>query len=237
MKGIFTSPSLPLDFPDHLTIDFAAMTPHQYQKCLAENREKLSSISTVLLGGSSISDALEEEISTMPHTVFHSFGMTETYSHVALREVGKSHFFVALDQVSFSTNEQQCLQINAPHLGISNLLTNDLVDLLDEKRFQFLGRTDFVINSGGMKIHPEILEKKWSKYIKNQNFILSGRKDDLLGERLVMLLEGNNSLNLQPFKQFFAKQEIPKEVVSCERFAYTSSGKIDRITTQRKYLI
>lgn len=231
MQAYFCSPSHPLEYPEDLEIDFAAMTPYQYQKSLAQDEKKLTKIKTVLLGGAGISRALEEKIATLPHQVYHSYGMTETFSHVALRKVGEEKHFTALDDILFSTNTEGALVIHAPKLGHENLVTQDLVELLNDRQFRFRGRLDFVINSGGIKMHPEELEEKIAHLVPGLNYFFAGVSDDLLGEKLVLFVE-NEFMNLvEHLNVCLSRFERPKNIIFCDQFSYTDTGKLDRIKT------
>lgn len=237
MKGIFVSATEPLSFSDSYSIDFAAMTPHQYQKCMAQNKEKLGRIKTVLLGGSNISKTLEEQITAMPHQVYHSYGMTETFSHVALRKVGEKENFKALHDITFEISESKTIIIHAPNLNVTHLKTNDIVELISPKEFRYIGRADFVVNSGGVKLYPEEIEQKLSLIFGKTNFFLAGTEDALLGQSLALFIEDEHfelpvvwPTNLQKF-------EKPKHIVRVKSFVYTESGKVNRIETQKLFEI
>jgi O-succinylbenzoic acid--CoA ligase len=122
--------------------------------------------------------------------------------------------------------------------------TNDLIELLEDGRFRWLGRVDFVINSGGIKIHPELLEHKTEKLIfkhfGNVSYFFYGLEDLKLGQKLVLLIETNSqSLELldglnSDFKNKLEWYEVPKKIYLIPRFEQTPSGKIDRIKTTAK---
>jgi O-succinylbenzoic acid--CoA ligase len=234
-QAIFADPSSPLDYPDELAPDFAAMTPFQYQKCLLDNRGKLEKIKIILLGGGPVSLTLEKEILGLSHEVYHSYGMTETYSHVALRKIGNSRWFTALEHISFGISSEKTLIIHAPKIGIEELVTNDLVELLNSKSFRFLGRKDFVINSGGIKIHPEEVERKIAPLLGEVNFFVFGMPDSILGEKLVLFLEQKDQPNLNLVNSALSKYERPKQVICLDSFVYTDTGKINRLKTVQKY--
>ena len=50
---------------------------------------------------------------------------------------------------------RNCLVIDAPKVTEEIIFTNDVVDLVSDRHFEWLGRFDNVINSGGIKLHPE----------------------------------------------------------------------------------
>jgi O-succinylbenzoic acid--CoA ligase len=69
---------------------------------------------------------------------------------------------------------------------ISNeqICTNDIVELVGENQFVFLGRMDNIINSGGIKLIPEKNRRKLSDKIESRFFVTSTEDADL-GEKLI----------------------------------------------------
>jgi len=218
--------------------DFAAMTPAQVEKLL-ETKEGigfLSQIRELLLGGSAISPVLEKKLSELPVSVYHSYGMTETMTHIALRKVngiGRTNGFVPLPGVTLNQNNNGCLRITALHLGVYNLETHDVVEFFGDGSFRVLGRTDNVINSGGVKLFPEQIEQKLSAFI-SADFYIGSQPDSLLGERLLLWIESKSwpesqtEKLRQQMKLYLEKFEIPKEIVFVKSFKRTNSGKIIR---------
>ena len=219
-------------------LDFAAMTPVQAEKLMetAEGISYLNRIKRLLLGGSGISKALEEKLQRLEVQVWHSYGMTETMSHIALRKVNgrdKSEFFTPLPGVELSLNNKKCLCVTAPHLGIFDLETHDEIELSGNGSFRVLGRTDNVISSGGVKLIPEKIEQKLSKWI-SAPFYVGKQDDDLLGECPVLFVESaqwpksQTEKLKQQMKLHLERFEIPKEIVFVKKFRRTVSGKIVR---------
>lgn len=226
----------PLAFLDR-NIDFMVMTPHQLARSFELGDEtKLNQVEKLLLGGSPINKALEDEINSVKTPIFIGYGMTETMSHVALRRLnGKEarNIYEAVDGVSFNLDDRDCLVINAPHLGLSELTTNDVVALLDEYTFSWLGRIDHVINTGGVKVFPELIEGKIESII-SQPFYISSQKEKVLGEEVVIVLQGElpdqdtiSNWNSQMLA-ILHKYEMPRKWMSKEEFNYTQTGKVIR---------
>jgi O-succinylbenzoic acid--CoA ligase len=95
-----------------------------------------------------------------------------------------------------------------------------------------LGRTDFIINSGGVKINPEEVESNLSKAI-NVPFFIAGILDDHLGTKVILIIESDQkiALNKEELKQLVAPYSQPKLVFYCKKFVRTESGKINRIAS------
>ncbi|GMT45103.1 MAG: O-succinylbenzoic acid--CoA ligase [bacterium] len=219
-------------------LDFAAMTSAQVEKLIEteEGTDFLHKIKKLLLGGSAISSALEEKLSDLPTKVYHSYGMTETMSHIALRKVNgrnNSEFFMPLPGVKLSQNSTGCLHITAPHLGVYDLETHDVAEFSGDGRFRILGRTDNIINSGGVKLHPEQIELKLSAFI-SADFFIGSQPDSLLGERPILVIESETwpeqeiAQLQQQMRQQLDKFEIPGQIIFRKAFDRTESGKIVR---------
>ena len=96
-----------------------------------------------------------------------------------------------------------------------------------------MGRYDNVINSGGVKLFPEQIEKKLSKIISHRFFVF-GLKNEKLGEKLVLIIESNRELFYDKndfLKCGLNKFEFPKEIFTINEFVETESGKIQRKAT------
>lgn len=216
-------------------IDFVALVPLQVDKIMRESLKTFKSIKSILIGGASISENIIESLNRENLTCYQSFGMTETISHVAIRKVGVENeaFYTTLPSIKIESDEHNELIISAPHLEIHNLRSNDLIELINENQFIWKGRKDFVINSGGVKLFPEEIERKLSNLILKPFFITS-LEDSKLGERVVLIIESKSDkdfLNKTIFNSL-NKYEIPKEVFYLEKFIRTESGKINRLKTK-----
>lgn len=138
-------------------IQLMAVVPSQCE-ALIENELAHKYLRNLIVGGAPIAPALEKKLLQMSWRSFATYGMTETCSHVALRVLG-SDVYTALPGIKFETDSRECLRIIAPYFSWSGLQTNDVVRLLSSTTFHWLGRADNVINSGGIKLHPEQLEQ------------------------------------------------------------------------------
>ncbi len=218
----FVEPTLhPLENNDS-KYDFAAMVPLQAQNSL----DRLHQIKKIIIGGVRIGKALEDELMKLPCQVYETYGMTETITHIAAKELGETAFTV-LPEVTISYNENNCLVIHAPRISDNVIETNDLVELVNENQFRFLGRADNVINSGGIKHIPELIEEKLAGKI-DQRFFIAGKPDDTLGEKLILVIEGETYDLDRSIFDALDKYERPKEIVFVPKFKETGSGKLMR---------
>jgi O-succinylbenzoic acid--CoA ligase len=161
--------------------------------------------------------------------------MTETITHIALRKINGKNInkgFVAMENVWFEQDERECLILHAPHISSEKIITNDIVKLKSKTEFEFIGRYDNIINSGGIKIIPEKIEKILKAFI-NQRFFISGKPDEKLGQKIVLVVEGNSDNQIEEtLKNIpFSKFEKPREVIFINQFVETGNGKINREKT------
>ena len=212
------------------SIDFVAMVPAQLACVLANESslEKLKKVNTILIGGADIHPDISEKLKKEGIRAFQSYGMTETVSHVALREIGGDQAYCALPGIHFTMNND-CLVIHYPALQKSPIETNDCVELLSSTSFIWKGRADFVVNSGGKKIHVEALEKRLAPFIHGR-FILGAIPHAIWGEALIILMENENELDKTQLGKLFQKHEVPKYFCTAP-FILTENGKIQRRLT------
>ena len=208
--------------------DFVAMVPYQ----LYHSVEALDKVKKVIVGGGAIAGEIEKELQEKETEVFATYGMTETITHIAIRRINgfaKSEIFTALPEVIFSIDKRGCLVIDAPKVSDEIVVTNDLVELVSPLSFKWLGRYDNVINTGGVKVHPEEIETKLSLYIK-EGFIIASEDDSQLGQRIILIIEskGEESSNYQDAIASLPKYERPKKIYTISQFPYTETGKIKR---------
>jgi O-succinylbenzoic acid--CoA ligase len=218
------------DLSEH--VDFAAITPYQF----AHSYEslKIHPVKNIIAGGSQVSFHLQQMMNSLESNFYETYGMTETCSHIALRKLNgndASDVFEVLPGIDIKTDARGCLMIHAPALASQELVTNDMVDLRDDKHFKWLGRFDNVINTGGIKIFPEQVEKKLEPFI-SRRFFISFLPDEMLNQKLILVLEGeplkfseNESL-LQNIDTVLNRFEKPKEIVTVEKFEVSTSQKI-----------
>ena len=224
-------------------LDFAAMVPFQLKGILNsdnKNRKMLNNLKVLLLGGGSVDEALENELQELKTPVYLGFGMTETVSHIALRCLnGPNHSseYKCLPGIEIRTDSRGCLCIKGEVTAYKWVVTNDQVTISDDQTFLWLGRDDNVINSGGVKIHPEELEKQIAQYFLEtgfkSNFFVIGLPDADTGQRLCLVVESKFiSQNwIKELKNILPAYHYPKEVLFIEKFSYTSNEKIQRDKT------
>jgi O-succinylbenzoic acid--CoA ligase len=230
--------------------DFAAMVPLQVENSM----ERLHQIKKLIVGGGAVSNSLQEKLQDITTEVFATYGMTETITHIAIKKLNnfvlfqgasgikqppQKEYYKILPNTKIYKDERDCLVIKNTNISDTIIFTTDVVALISDTQFEWLGRFDNVINSGGIKLHPEKIETELSKII-SQRFFVAGIKDEKLGEKLVLLIESANDTLMKSSEQLnsemynsklFSKFEIPKEIHFIDCFEETDTKKIQRKKT------
>ncbi len=205
----------------HYTL--TSMVPLQVEKILKTRPALLEMFDHILIGGAPIHPSIEQQLSLIPTNFYHTYGMTETASHVALRKI-PGQTFVAIGDAQFQTTAGN-LRITGSVTNHKWLQTHDHVELINNQEFRWLRRADFIINSGGIKIDPEKIET----VLKNQftkPFAISSLPDDKLGKIMILASEEpEKSLDLSELHPY----ERPKRIFWSRSIPMTASGKIDRL--------
>ena len=239
----FTPSSNPLEkLSDQAQFSLAAFVPMQLNEILSipESATKLNNIRHVLIGGAPLPDRILNVIQSFNCSMYLTFGMTETVSHFAIRKLNgleRSEYFNVLKGIDISTDDRGCLTVSGSITNNETIFTNDLVEIIGHDKFKWLGRIDHVINSGGIKINIDLLERKIKKIFNSveipNGFYLEGIKDRKYGNKLILIFEiGNTDKSvLRKIKLLLdqlSKYEAPKEIRIIEKLVLTKTGKIDR---------
>lgn len=225
-------------------ITFAAMVPMQVYNTLQvpEERERLTHIRHLIIGGGAIDASLEKELQALPGNIaiWSTYGMTETLSHIALRRINgaeASEWYQPFDSVKISQTEEGCLVIDAPLVCSETLVTNDIVEIesyiynkVEKLRFRIKGRKDNVICSGGIKIQIEEVEALLRPHLEKP-FMLAKKKDEKFGEIAVLLSEDKEIKTVEAtIRRLLSdhKYWIPREFLHVDHLPLTETGKPKR---------
>ena len=236
---LLTEPSSMPDLSGFSKIDFCAMVPLQAYNSL-NSVETLRRIKRLIVGGAEIRDELEVMLRDLPNEVYATYGMAETCSHVAIRRIsGIDHerFYHAIPGVSFTVDERGCLEIKTDYIE-HKIVTNDVIDLVDNSTFRWIGRYDNLINSGGLKIVPEEVEAVISK-TTGLDCAVIGMPDKKLGEKVVLILEkGGSEITEQEVQSALInelpKRFHPKEIIFVDELPRNHSFKVDRLKLKQQ---
>lgn len=235
-----------------MDFDFVAMVPMQVYNTLQvpQERERLSRIKHLIIGGGAIDDALAEELRGLPGAVWSTYGMTETLSHIALRRLNgeeASEWYQPFDSVGVSLNSDGCLVIDAPLVCSEPLVTNDIAEIKQQETsshssdassslktssphvlFRIKGRKDNVICSGGIKIQIEEVENLLRQHL-DAPFLLAKKKDEKFGEIAVLVTESGDLEGVEAIcRQVLPKYWVPRQYLHFDQLPMTETGKPKR---------
>ena len=215
------------------------MVPLQVYNSLQvpQERERLRKIKQLIIGGGAIDDNLSEALKDFPHAVWSTYGMTETLSHIALRRLNgdsASDWYEPFDSVEVSLNADGCLIINAPAVCPKPLVTNDRAELQTislsngkhkQVRFRILGRRDNVIDSGGIKIQIEEVERALKAHL-TEEYAITSIRDKKFGELVVLLTTSEDTDSINTICQrILPKYWQPRLILHTTSIPQTATGK------------
>ncbi len=221
----------PLATDPGCTVNLIAIVPQQIDGLIASPAHVCSAI----VGGAPVSpDEERRALDMRPDIVWWAtYGMTETCSHVALRRFG-SDTYHALPGITFATDERGCLVISNPYASWSPLVTNDIVTLVSPHAFRWHGRADNVIISGGLKLHPEEIERHLAGILSPGTYYIAPRPSREWGTEAILVVQGGDDQELANHilteaRRVLPSHMCPKDVVFIPEIQRTSTGKIRRI--------
>ncbi|MBL6729472.1 MAG: AMP-binding protein [Bacteroidia bacterium] len=210
-----------------------SLTPTQFKSSFEDSFKKLNKFQHILIGGAAFNNP-SIFIERLKHPlIWYTYGMTETASHVAMQNLSRNEASLkVLPGVNIRQNKT--LEIHIPEVNL-HFKTNDIVKF-ENGGFVVLGRSDDVINSGGIKIHPQQLETTIEEVFEKMNlkkrFYISKEKHDKYGEVPVLTIEGNPDFNQGGFTQILTQQlpdyHAPKKIYFTPKILSTDTGKVIR---------
>jgi len=249
MKIIATTPSSnPFSKLQPYHIDLAAMVPYQIHEVMqSDSASKFNEISKVIIGGATVDSETVEKLQAYRCVFYNTYGMTETVSHIALRQLNgnnASDCYRTLSGIRISADERSCLVIEWDQLP-QKVVTNDIVEIVSADAFRWIGRWDNVINTGGIKVLPEKVEKIVKEiflglHLRN-SFFVGSVADAKFGNKVMLFIEGqlsNESIVAveREISRKIPKTEAPKQIILVESFVLTETGKINRKATEKTYM-
>lgn len=241
-------------FAPDVRFDFTAMVPLQLQETIHSAQHEvaiLHGMKAILIGGAPVSMALEHQAQQVTAPIYHTYGMTETVSHIALKRLNgpqRSDHFVSFDGVRLGLDERGCLTITSALTRGETLQTNDLVELYPDGSFVWQGRIDNVINSGGVKVQIEKVEHALEAWLVHyhegvyaqRRFFVGPLAHPRLGQAVVAVIEESSCRDRETvapefettmrnaLQQSLTRYEVPQHVYVVPRLLETHTGKVDR---------
>ncbi|WP_062462809.1 AMP-binding protein [Demequina soli] len=208
-----------------------SLVPTQVRRLLDDpaGRDALASYDAVLVGGAPLPRGEE------PANLVRTYGMSETSG-------GCVYDGAPLDGVRVRLRDDGRILLSGPTLadGYADgddsaflvdedtrwFVTSDLGELRDG-RLAVLGRADHVINTGGVKVHPQAIELALERAGATAAAVV-GVPDPEWGQAVVAVVEGTvDDASLAAALERLAPYERPKRIVHAP-VPRTAGGKIDR---------
>ena len=214
-----------------------SITPMQLQLALKSEtgHEILNQMHTVLIGGQAMDLQLEKQIlEVFPNTRWiHTFGSTETASHFAGRILNHNTAEYTLTAGStLNTNESGEIQISNPATNGRRITLHDKIHQTSDTTFVWLERTNLLVNSGGVKIPIEPLEKEIAQLLNwpLMSFYIAGQPHPILGEELTLFTthSTNDMQRIIATLDQLPKLHQPKKILFISEITISNNGKIVR---------
>jgi len=221
-----------------------SLVPLQLYQLLKDAPMLLNKATSILIGGGPLNEGSILELQKIRTPVYHTYGMTETLSHIALKLLNTEHrtpTFTVLPGINCKTDSRNCLVVNGAVTSNADVVTNDIVEFFDPGSFVWKGRFDDMVNSGGLKLFPEEIDAKigheMNEAYPNCSFFTFGIPDEELGQKLALFVEATKPNDhddidlLEKLKKKLPRHHSPRLVVFCTAFHRTDTGKIKKKET------
>jgi O-succinylbenzoic acid--CoA ligase len=209
-------------------VDFITVVPNQLYDLLKHIEKKKIDIKQILVGGGEWIDF--EILKKLNHTkVYQSFASTETLTHFAIKQIYPDiqQNYTLIKGFSLEDHEGKIF-VKHSIICPEGIYIDDFIEIKDNNQFKWIGRESNMIKSGGVKMYPEIIEKKLSNLLQ-QKYVIVGIPDNKFGEIVVLCIEGKLIKNLNNLmSKVLDRYEVPKKIVEVNQFPLTESGKIKR---------
>lgn len=172
--------------------------------------------------------------------------------HASDYEDDGSSWYEPFDGVKLSLSDKGGLVIDAQSVCAEPLITNDVVVFNEQGHFKVIGRLDNVINSGGVKVQIETVEKQLNAAIEDfakadaqsalakLQCMITSKSDEKFGQVVVLLYtfkDGvKHEISDEQWSTLFSKlhrYHIPKLKLYVQSLPLTGTGKPDRANAKK----
>ena len=232
------------DLTSVLSNRWISLVPTQLHYLLGfeQAMKNLRSSKGVFTGGAKLTDKIQVQLRKHDIPIFPCYGMSETAGMITLLDsnqflggvYGVGHALPSVkmklveNQVFVST-DSLCYQKNETTMQDVWYKTNDLATYDSNFGYTITGRIDRLINTGGIKVNPESIEKVILEHPNVSQCLVVGQKDEHWVEKIVaylVLSKGDLSLVQNQLKASLPDHEIPKEWHCVHDLPLTDMGKI-----------
>lgn len=226
-----------------------SLVPTQLLRLLDDpvGRTAAAHFDAVLVGGAALPAPVLERAEAAGISVHRTYGMTETAGGCVYDDTPLCGVEVALDEgrVLLGGPVLATRYLDDPALtaerfttdsaGRRWFITDDVGELVDG-RLRLLGRADDVINTGGLKVAPRLVEEALTRLIEVREALVLGVPDPEWGQRVTAVLVAvpgaatpDTAAVRDLLRDRLPTHALPRQVVWLDRLPLLSSGKPDRV--------
>lgn len=225
---------------EEATAEFTSLVPTQLHRLLddASQRDVLSRMHTVLLGGGPIDPAMRQRAEAAGIHVVATYGASETAG-------GCVYDGLPLDGVAVKIDAEGRILLGGPTLfegydGDPELTAQALVEgwyvtsdagrLDEDGRLQVLGRLDDVVVSGGVNVPLPAVAARLREHPDVDQAEVLGIEDEEWGQRVVAYVVGRtDAAALRDWVgEVHPRSWAPRDVVALDALPLLPNGKVDR---------
>ena len=219
---------------------YTALTPMQLAKATSTLKgiDALRTFSAVLVGGAATNPRLLDSAKKLRINVVTTYGSSETSGGCVYngRPIAGAHVKIVDGRIHLGGPmvARGYHHLDSPDLQDGWFRTSD-AGSLENGVLTVLGRTDNVISSGGLKLHPEVLEEELLRIDGVTAACVVGKQDARFGQRICAAYTGSaavpdilDALADAEDAGRIAHWQIPKELKSVAALPQLGPGKVDR---------
>ena len=219
---------------------YTALTPMQLAKATSTLKgiDALRTFSAVLVGGAATNPRLLDSAKKLRINVVTTYGSSETSGGCVYngRPIAGAHVKIVDGRIHLGGPmvARGYHHLDSPDLQDGWFRTSD-AGSLENGVLTVLGRTDNVISSGGLKLHPEVLEEELLRIDGVTAACVVGKQDARFGQRLCAAYTGSaavpdilDALADAEDAGRIAHWQIPKELKSVAALPQLGPGKVNR---------
>jgi O-succinylbenzoic acid--CoA ligase len=224
---------------------YVSLVPTQLVKLLDSPaaQQVLAKFDAILLGGAAANPALLAKAADLP--IVTTYGMSETsggcvYDGQPLEgvEIALHDDEIALTGPMLATGYRNNPELTAEAFRDGWFHTGDLGQLVNG-RLEVLGRADDVINTGGVKVPPVLVERAISQLDDVVDVCVFGVPDATWGAAVTAVIVGTATHDevAKIVRDTVGKSAVPKTITLVAALPLLPSGKPDRRTLQKEFSI
>ena len=226
---------------------YTALTPMQLAKATSTLKgiDSLRTFSAVLVGGAATNPRLLESAAKLRINVVTTYGSSETSGGCVYdgRPIAGARVRIVDGRIHLGGPmvARGYHHLDSPDLQDGWFRTSDAGEL-DSGVLTVLGRTDNVISSGGLKLHPEVLEEELLLIDGVTAATVIGKDDDRFGQRICAAYTGSaavpdilDALADAEDAGRIAHWQIPKELKVVAALPQLGPGKVDRAAVKELF--